>query len=171
MTTLYANLLLFFAISSIYTASLVQHPLHVSTTEVNFNVAEKSLEISCRIYTDDFESILAKSFNTKIDLFQTSRALEMNGLVKKYLQTHLVFRVNGKPTTAKYIGFEQDNEVTNVYLEIAAIPTLQTLSSSNSILYDLFDDQMNILHVERGNGNRRSARANYPNTTMAISFE
>src|SRR6476661_2375693 len=34
------------------------HPFHVSTTEINHNATDKTLEISCRIFTDDFESCL-----------------------------------------------------------------------------------------------------------------
>ena len=30
------------------------HPIYVSVTEIEHNAAEKTLEISCRIFTDDF---------------------------------------------------------------------------------------------------------------------
>lgn len=38
------------------------HPFHVSVIEINHNAADKTLEISCKIFTDDFEKILAKNY-------------------------------------------------------------------------------------------------------------
>ncbi len=145
------------------------HPLHVSTTEINFNAKEKSLEVSCRLFTDDFENILAKSYKAKTDLAKAALHKEMDALVKKYLAANLKYIVNGKSLTANYIGFEIDHEATNVYLEIENVSSLQSLSINNSILYDLFDDQLNILHVEN-KGLRKSARANYPSTRLEVTF-
>jgi hypothetical protein len=145
-----------------------KHPFHVSTTEVVYNAKSKSLEVTCRIFTDDFEEILAKRYKAKADL---SKSLEkqMNLSVKSYLESNLRFNVNGKLVKANYLGFENDHEATNVYLEISNISTLKQLSVSNSILYDLFDDQMNILHVEK-NGDRKSTKVNFPERQMAVSF-
>lgn len=145
------------------------HPLHVSTTEMNFNPKEKSIEISCRIFTDDFESILAKTYRTKTDLTKPEMHAAMDALIKKYLDTHLQYTINGKNVKAKYVGFEIDHEATNVYLEIENISSLQSLNLTNTLLYDLFDDQMNILHVEN-KGQRKSARTNYPATRLAVNF-
>lgn len=145
------------------------HPLHVSTTEMNFNPKEKSIEISCRIFTDDFESILAKTYRTKTDLTKPEMHTAMDALIKKYLDVHLQYTINGKNVKATYVGFEIDHEATNVYLEIENVTSLQSLSLTNTLLYDLFDDQMNILHVEN-KGLRKSARINYPATRLAVNF-
>lgn len=166
MQTIYSKLLL---ILVFFVSTTTKHPLHVSTTEISFNAKEKSLELSCRIFTDDFESILAKQFKTKTDLSKPEMHKAMDELVKKYLTTHLQYTVNGKKVNATYLGFEIDHEATNIYLEIENINELKSLDLQNSILYDLFDDQMNILHVEKL-GLRKSSRANYPNTTLNINF-
>lgn len=146
-----------------------EHPLHVSTTEISFNGKEKSLEISCRLFTDDFEDALAKVYKVKTDLNKPAMHQAMDELIKKYLATHLQYNVNGKTMEATYIGFENDIEVTNVYLEITNVSSLQKLSLSNSILFEMFDDQMNILHVEKA-GVRKSARVNYPKRDLSVSF-
>ena len=163
MLTIYSKLLLVF----LFYAPV--HPLHVSTTEMNFNSKEKSVEVSCRIFTDDFERILAKSYQTKTDLSKAELHEAMDVLVKKYLTTNLKYFVNGKNLTANYIGFEIDHEATIIYLEIEQVPSLQRLTLTNSILHDLFDDQMNILHVEN-KGIRKSAKANYPSTLLEVRF-
>ena len=145
------------------------HLLHVSTTEISFNAKERSLEISCKIFTDDFEDALAKLYKVKTDLNKPSMHKAMDELIKKYLSTHLQYVVNGKTMVATYIGFEIDMEATNIYLEITEVTALQTLNLNNTILYDLFDDQMNILHVEKMDV-RKSVRTNYPNGLMNVKF-
>ncbi len=163
MLAIYSKLLLVFFFYA------PMHPLHVSTTEMNFNSKEKSLEVSCRIFTDDFERILAKNYRTKTDLTKPEMHTAMDALVKKYLEAHLHYTINGKSVKASYIGFEIDHEATNVYLEIENISSLKSLNLNNTILYDLFDDQMNILHVEN-KGQRKSARTNYPATRLVVTF-
>lgn len=172
MPAIYSKLLL---ISLFFTTLLPSrlkkdfHPLHVSTTEVNFNQKEKSLEISCRIFTDDFEEVLAKQYKAKVDLNKASMQKAMDELIKNYVNTHLQYNVNGKNANAAYVGFEIDHEATNVYLEITNVATLQNLTLNNSLMYDLFDDQMNILHVEKA-GTRKSVRVNYPVKQMSVAF-
>src|SRR5687768_6597088 len=51
-------------------APVIFHPFFVSTTEINHNAADKNLEISCRIFTDDFETTLTKAYQSKVDLFK-----------------------------------------------------------------------------------------------------
>src|SRR5690242_16715797 len=62
-----------------------KHPFHISTTEINHNATDKSLEISCRIFTDDFETCLSKIYHTKADLSAASVKIAMDTLVKKYI--------------------------------------------------------------------------------------
>ena len=57
------------------------HPFHMSVVEINHNVQDKTLEISCKIFTDDFEKVLAKTYNTKVDLTNPSNKAAMDSLV------------------------------------------------------------------------------------------
>ncbi|HEU4472678.1 MAG TPA: DUF6702 family protein, partial [Flavisolibacter sp.] len=44
------------------------HPFYISVTEVNHNRADKTLEISCKIFADDLEETLEKSYKTQLDI-------------------------------------------------------------------------------------------------------
>lgn len=146
-----------------------KHPLHVSTTEVNFNAKDKTLEISCRIFSDDFEAILARLYKQKTDLSNPNMKSAMDVLVKKYLLAHLQLKANGKAVAMNYIGFEIDHEATNIYLEVEKVPTLKSVEVNDSILYDMFDDQMSIVHVVKGN-NRKSTKILYPEKKFTANF-
>ena len=147
----------------------LKHPLHVSTTEVSFNAKEKSLEVSCRIFTDDFESILVKLYKQKTDLSEPTMKAKMDEIVKKYLISHLQIKVNGKPMALKYIGFEIDHEATNIYLEVDKVSSVKTAEVTSTILYDQFDDQMSIVHLVNGKL-RKSSKILFPDKTFIANF-
>jgi hypothetical protein len=145
------------------------HPFHVSVIEINHNAADKTLEISCKIFTDDFEKALAKNYKTKVDLINPPVKAAMDSLVKKYLYSHLSIRANGKPVVFDYLGFENDHEAAYGYIEVPDVPSVSRVDISTSIMYDMFDDQMNIFHVIV-NGSRKSTRLNYPDKETVLHF-
>jgi len=150
-------------------AALGPHPFHVSVVEVELNAADKTLEISCKIFTDDIETTLAKNYMAKVDLINPPNKAAMDTLVKKYILSHLSMRVNGKPVAFSYLGYENEKEAAYGYIEVENISSLSKLEITNTILYDKFDDQMNIMHVKAG-GDRKSNKLNYPDKETVFTF-
>ncbi len=159
--------ILIFGIHSFNISNL--HPLHVSTTEIAFNSKQKSVEISCKLFTDDFENALRKQNKTKIDLTAPILHNEMDVIVKRYIQNHLKISINEQKKVQNYIGYEIDREVVNVYLEIETTKPFEKINIEDNILCDFFEDQMNIVHVEIF-GKRKSGRLNNPNTQLEFRF-
>ncbi len=147
----------------------VPHPFHVSVTEINHNAADKTLEVSCKIFTDDFEKALAKKYNTKVDLGRQDLHGAMDSLVKKYVSSAILIRPQGKAVAYNYIGYELDKEAAYCYFEITNVPALTKVDIVNTILFDLFDDQMNIMHVTV-KGERKSDKVSYPSKDASFSF-
>jgi hypothetical protein len=151
------------------TKSSNKHPFHLSSTELNYNSKENTLELSCRIFTDDLEAALSKNYKVKTDLSNTSKHKDMELLVKKYALSNLALRANGKMLGLNYLGFEKDNEAIVVYLESEPVKGLKKLETTNSILYDQYDDESNIIHVTF-NGNRKSSKLDYPEKKLLTDF-
>lgn len=145
------------------------HPFHVSTTEINHNALDKTLEISCKVFTDDFESALAKQYHTKADLSAVNMKSAMDTLVKKYINSHLLLNTDGKTLVMKYLGFEKENEAVYAYLQVDNISTIKKIVITDSILYDLYDDQISIIHFIVG-GNRKSTKLDYPAARASFEF-
>ena len=145
------------------------HPVHISTTEINHNAADKTLEISCRVFIDDFETCLSKIYHTKIDLSAANMKVAMDTLVKKYLSSHLQLKADDKTVVMQYLGFEKESEAVYAYFQVDKVAAVKKVEVINSILYDLYDDQISIIHVIIG-GNRKSTRLNYPDKQAVISF-
>ena len=145
------------------------HPFHVSVVEINHNAADKTLEISCKIFTDDFEKVLAQNYNVKVDLINPPHKAAMDSLVKKYIISHVSLNADDKPVKLVYIGFEREKEAVYGYVQVDNIASVKKIEISNKLMHDLFTDQINLMHVTVG-GNRKSIKLDYPETQATISF-
>ena len=148
---------------------MLLHPFYISVTDINHNSKEKSLEISIRIFTDDFEKTLRQNFNTKIDLTNPTNKKAMGEWVTHYISNHFKLKVNGKLTPLSYIGFEKIEESIWCYFEVQHVTTLQNLHISNSILYDWQPKQTN-MHIIKYNGKEQSRKLDNPETELNFSF-
>lgn len=146
------------------------HPFHVSVTEVNHNQQEATLEMQCKLFTDDFEAAIGKLYNRKVDLINTSLHGSMDSLVRRYVLTHLRLTINGKILAPSYLGFEQEKEAVYVYVEYPTTPAnIQEVAIFNNLLYDYYTDQINIIHFKSGD-KRKSVKLDYPDATIQFSL-
>ncbi len=147
----------------------VHHPFHVSVVEINHNATDKSLEISCKLFTDDFEKVLEQNYKTKVDLTNPPNRAAMDTLVKKYIYSHVAIAVDGSVGKMKYIGFEHESEAVYGYVEIDNIAPFKKMDITDKLLHDLFNDQINLIHVTV-NGKRQSTKLDYPESQASFNF-
>lgn len=145
------------------------HPLHVSTTDISYNTGDRKLEVVCTIFYDDGEAALNQAFRRHTDLSKPELHTQMDALMKKYVLSHLRIQASGKALTLHYVGFEKAREVVNVYFESEPVPAPKIIAADVSLLYNLFDDQMNIVHMTV-NGTRKSTRLDYPDHQVTQNF-
>lgn len=147
----------------------VFHPIHVSTTNISYNALEGKLEIICTIFTDDFEAALAKQYHSKTDLTKADMHTAMNALVKNYIISHLQIKTAASLLSINYLGFEINREATDVYFESEKIPVFKRIDADVDILHNLFNDQINIVHITV-NGVRKSEKLDYPDKKVSQAF-
>ena len=146
------------------------HPIHISTVEIAHNATDKTIEITCKVFWDDFETILTrKNNNQRVDLTNEKNLETNNKLVAAYINSHLNLVVDGKAMTLNYVGFEKEDIVVYSYFEVTNVNSLKNVSINNNLMHDMFDDQTNIVHVIF-NGNRKSTKLDYPSTAFKIEF-
>lgn len=145
------------------------HPFYISVTEINHNAGDKNLEISCKIFTDDFETALAKASGTKIDLFNPKDKQAVEKQITAYIRKHLVIKLDNKPVSLEFVGFERENEAVWSYLQVSNTSAPKKIDINNDLLYDSFDQQINLLHISVG-GNRKSTKLNYPDVSASFQF-
>lgn len=145
------------------------HPFHVSVTEMNHNAKEQTIEISCKLFVDDFEKGLMEYGKTKVDLQSDVLHEKMNQLINAYLKKNLRLKIDGKDMDQQYLGFEVEKESVFCYFQVDKIKSIKKMEINSTILYKEFDDQSNIFHVTI-NGKRQSSKIELPDSVLTLSY-
>ncbi len=145
------------------------HPFYVAVTEVTQNAAEKSLEVSCKFFADDFEETLQKAYKTPLDITAAKDKGNFDRFIPDYISRHLSLFADGKPVKLSYIGFEKDKESVYCYFEVLNTPSVKQVQATNTLLHDFKNEQINIMHVTV-NGKRQSTKLDYPASKAAFQF-
>lgn len=123
------------------------HPFHISICDVEYSKKDQSLQITTRIFQDDFELNLKGS--GKIDgFFQHADKQEANDVLTQFFKDHLQLKVDQQPVRVSYLGFEIEENVVWCYLEADQVDALTTVELTYSVLIDTFEDQINLAHIE-----------------------
>ena len=93
----------------------------------------------------------------------------MDSLVKKYIRSRLQIKADDKATMMQYVGFEKEDQAIYAYFEIDNIAAVKKVDVTDTILHDLYDDQISIIHVIV-NGNRKSTKLDYPAKQTSFNF-
>jgi len=149
--------------------SRVKHPYYLSVVEVNHNATDKTLEISCKIFTNDFQTILEKNYNAKVDLVNPKDKAAADKWVTDYIKKHLSFKADDKAVNFSYLGYEKEDEAIYSYFQVDNIASVKKIEIVNSILHDFSDQQINIIHCTVG-GKRQSTKLDYPKTEASFSW-
>lgn len=166
MKKIFLFLILFFAISSFKTE---KHPFHVGSVEYSYNNSSKTFEVSGKFFIDDLENALNKISKSSLRFQDAKFKKEINDALKIYALNNLKLKANGKLLKLNYIGFEEENESVNIYLESEKIENPKKLETAVSMLYNLYNDQMNIIHIVI-NKERKSTRLSYPDQYISKTF-
>ncbi|MEO7443900.1 MAG: DUF6702 family protein [Ferruginibacter sp.] len=159
----------FISLSVLCLSAQLAHPIFVSVTTIDHNLKEKSLEITCKVFTDDFEKLLRSVQKNHVDLVNPPDKSQANQMVSSYLASHLKFNADGKPLVAKFIGYEIEEEGVVSYLEVKNITSLKMLDINNTLLYEMYPQQMGIMHVTV-DGKRQSTKLNNPESSARFTF-
>ena len=146
------------------------HPIFVSVTEIEHNAKDKTLEISCKIFTDDFEKTLRQQNNNVfVDLIKPKDKPAMEKLISSYVMKHLLIKADGKPVALQYIGYEQEEEGIVSFYQVNNVPSVKRLEVTDNILFEYKQEQISIIHAIV-NGNRKSTKLNNPEEKASFEF-
>lgn len=145
------------------------HPFYVSVTEIKQNPTNHSVEISCRMFSDDLEKALEKQYRTQLDIIKPKDRALANKLISDYVKKHLVIRADGKTLNLAYIGYEIQEDGTWSYFEVKGVDRIKQINVHDDFLYELHPEQINMMHVTIG-GERKSTKVDNPDADAAFSF-
>ena len=161
------SLLLFLCSQNVQAREI--HPYHVGSVEFNYNSKSKTFEISGKFFLDDLENALKEKYGNSVHFNDAKYKSQINELLTKYCADYLKLKVDNKFVKISYLGYEEDSESVNIYLESETINQPKKVETAVSLLYSFFEDQMNIVHIIV-NGERKSSKLNYPDRYLYQIF-
>jgi len=126
------------------------HPFHVSVCEVNINQASKSIQVSQRIFIDDLEQALNKTYKVNLTIDGKTENKLVDSLINDYLKEHLRLAVDGKFKKRVFIGSEIVEDGIWCYIEYEGIKKIKSVEVTSTVFLEIFKDQANIIHFKQG---------------------
>ncbi|WP_298512458.1 DUF6702 family protein [uncultured Kordia sp.] len=127
------------------------HKFYVSVTNIEHSTTDKALQITTRIFIDDFQRVLKERYDLKEELASEKDEQLVDGMMQKYLSKKLKIWVNGELKTFKFLGKKYEEDVTVCYLEIEGVEQVSSLEIENALLYEIEEQQQNLVHVKINN--------------------
>jgi hypothetical protein len=128
------------------------HPVHMTLTEVRPAGANGRIEIMVKVFTDDFSTAAARYTKSHLD---SGRAIDRRrGLAYLLSRLRLANRNSAIPLTPCGVTISGDALIFCLHATSTGSPT--GLRVSNTLMTELFDDQVNV--VQAVVGKRRTSR-------------
>ena len=120
------------------------HKYHTSVTRVEYNAAERSAEVTIQTFADDLEAIITKRAGKNMRL---DASKEADQLVFDYLQSVFELKRGARSNVLEWVGMEVKGGTVWIYVLVKAPEGLSKVLVRNTLLFDLFEDQVNIVNV------------------------
>ncbi|MDD7886663.1 DUF6702 family protein [Flavivirga sp. 57AJ16] len=124
------------------------HKYYISVTQINFIEEKQSVQITTRIFIDDFESLLRERYDESITLAGKDEPKIADTYIGRYLKESIKVKINEKEAHLTFIGKEYDQDIMRCYLEIEGVRSVKSFEVSNKVLFDLFEEQQNIVKTK-----------------------
>jgi hypothetical protein len=145
------------------------HPIHIGLVQMDYNAKSRTLELSVKLFADDFESAVNKLNNVTLRLGSERELKESAVLLFDYVQRNMKISVNGSAAALHLLGKELEGEAVWLYVEIPNVQNVKKIALTNTLLFDMYDDQSNLVNISAG-GQRKSAIFRKGKETATIDF-
>ena len=135
--------------------SMAAHKFYVAVFQLEYVPAKKAVQMTSRIFIDDLDAELTKKYGRKFYLCTEKEAKDTDEYLKKYFSEKISLKLNGSPRTIKFLGRETEDDVLICYYTVAAEANVKSLEIKNTVLFDTYGEQQNIIHTNI-NRNKKS---------------
>ena len=134
--------------------SVSMHKYYVSITEIEFVKEKQSVQVITRLFIDDFQRLLRERYDDKITLEEAEDESDIDVLIEKYIKNRLKVSINSEEKTPVFIGKEYDQDIVYCYYEIENISEVKTMEIKNTVLFDIFGEQKNVVRTNINGKNK-----------------
>lgn len=145
------------------------HPFYVSVTEIVHNKNTGTVQVSVRVFFDDFEKTLEEKYRKKVNILRPANREQLDILIAAYINEHLKISANGKMLNLKYLGYEIEEDAAWCYFESVDVGQIKQLNIKNDILFEQHESQSNMIHAIV-NGKRQSTKLDNPAAEVKFRY-
>ncbi|GEM_PF-539321 len=144
-----------FILSLLISSVFSMHPVHISVTSININCKKEIIEISFKVFSDDFQDVINNNFDSNLNIKDSLSINKNINNITSYFNSNFKLKLNNNRTKdLTYIKFRSNYEATWFYYKISTTELnnkLSKLQITNLILTDLYPDQNNLVIIKNNN--------------------
>jgi hypothetical protein len=144
------------------------HPIHVSVTNVDLDPGRGKVELSVKIFADDFQDLILQKYGVQLNITGQEDPGEKISAVNEYIQESLQFVFNGNETAKlQFVDSKLNEAAIWLFYRYEHPGKIRKVDIVNRVMLEKFSDQTNLMIVtfnEKQNGYRLD------NKTTEISF-
>lgn len=146
------------------------HDFHVSRCEMLYSAEDRTVTATLHIFTDDLLYALTGDENTATGQI-TNAGVDMQ--IAEYVAEHLRMTVDNTPLECVFgdIQMTDDKSVVQIVLKLVLAENPKLVNITNSILFEQYGDQRNILVWRTGEGRGQVFMTSKGQTEIQIPIE
>lgn len=150
------------------------HDIHLSLCELRFNEQTSSFEVAVKIFIDDLEKAVQKSGIKDFRIGENTDVELTDEYIAAYLDKVFLINIDGVKLKGNFLGKEITDDMLAVwcYLEFPKSKTAaHKCTLSNHILFEIYDDQKNIMDIRMGKSHKDYTILAADKDTWTYSFD
>lgn len=148
------------------------HDLHLSNTDIEYNEANASLEITINIFIDDLELALSERGYQGLRLCTLKEDKLADQYISEYINDKMKLFGDQKPIALDYLGKEESDDLQAVicYIEVPLAQYPEEFKVELDFFNELYDDQKNVLRIKFDKLHKGYFLLNSDNKSGVINF-
>jgi len=130
--------------------SPLQHPIHVSMTNIEYHKDKAEYEIIVKVFSDDFQKNIKALYHVDLNLGKPNEATNTVDIITKYFNKTLSVNFDNKKQNLIYISKKMNFEATWVVFKLSSKNKIKNIDIKNNIMNEFYKDQTNLLIFTKG---------------------
>ena len=125
------------------------HPLHTTLTRISYDPSTRVLDVSVRVFADDFSAAVMGRGRAVGDVVPPDSAM-----LRYVTGRFALLRSGGAMVPLRWCGMRRDGEALFLCLRATEQPSPTGVRMRNALLSEVFRDQVNIVQASYGRASR-----------------
>jgi hypothetical protein len=149
----------------------IAHPIHVSIVNLDYLSDSNRIDLSIRLFKDDFQSLINYKYNTFLDFGKRTRMTSKEQqAISDYIRSSLILADQYEnEIRTEFKGWKVEDFSVWLYFCAKTSPGISILQLNNTIMLELFVDQKNLV-IARIQGNQKGFEFDKRNKTQRIDL-